>query len=90
MREGRVLRRVDCEQYSRMMKTGPGQWTACLFVEEPFDRTNAARAVCSNEKWRLITAVFNATADTIEGVDRSSLNLDYFFNPRNIKIGSYL
>ena len=44
VREGRLLRREECEAHSRLMKTGPGQWTACLFIEEPFDRTNAARS----------------------------------------------
>ena len=52
MREGRVLRREDCEAHSRLMKIGPGQWTACLLVEEPMDRTNAARSVFC---WDILT-----------------------------------
>ena len=36
----------------------PGQWRAKLLVEEPFERTNAARAVCSEEMWQLIRSVF--------------------------------
>jgi len=89
VREGGKLRREDCEHYSREMRTGPGQWSAHLLIEEPFDRTNAARAVCSLEKWNLIKAVFNATMDRIESKDISSLCLEDF-NSRNIRIGRYL
>ena len=38
--------------------SSPGQWRAKLLVEEPFERTNAARAVCSEEMWQLIRSVF--------------------------------
>ena len=40
---GRVLRAEDCERFARINKIGPGQWTARLLMEEPFERTNAAR-----------------------------------------------
>ena len=43
VRTGGVLRAEDCERFARINKMGPGQWSARILVEEPFDRTNAAR-----------------------------------------------
>jgi len=88
VRTVRVLRGDDCERFARINKLGPGQWTARLLVEEPFERTNAARAVCSDEKWRLIEAVFLATKDLISKCDMSKLSLDDFI--LKVKVGKYL
>ena len=33
------------------MKLSPGQWRAHMLLEEPFDRTNAARAVCNEAQF---------------------------------------
>ena len=43
VRTGQVLRAGDCERFARLQKLGPGQWSARILVEEPFERTNAAR-----------------------------------------------
>ena len=43
VRTGEVLRAGDCERFARIQKTGPGQWSARILIEEPFERTNAAR-----------------------------------------------
>ena len=43
VRTGEVLRAGDCERFARLQKLGPGQWSARILVEEPFERTNAAR-----------------------------------------------
>ena len=46
------------------------------------------RAVCSDEKWRLIEAVFLATKDLISKCDSSKLSLDDFI--LKVKVGKYL
>ena len=38
----------------------------------------------------MIRAVFNATMDIIERTSTWNINLEHFFNSRNIKIGKYL
>lgn len=87
VRTGQVLRGGDCERFARINKLGPGQWTARLLIEEPFERTNAARAVCSDDKWRLIQSVFSSTCDLINKCDKSRLVLNDFV--RNIRVGRY-
>jgi len=87
VRTGQVLRGEDCERFARINKLGPGQWTARLLIEEPFERTNAARAVCSDDKWRLIQSVFSSTCDLINNCDKSRLVLNDFV--RNIRVGRY-
>jgi len=61
IRCGSTLNALDCEDFARMNKLAPGQWKAHLLMEEPFDRTNAARAVCNAERWRRVRATFEAT-----------------------------
>jgi len=51
IRCGSVLSVEDCERFARLNKLPVGQWKAHLLMEEPFDRTNAGRAVISREKW---------------------------------------
>ena len=58
IRCGSTLNATDCEDFARMNKLAPGQWKAHLLMEEPFDRTNAARAVCNAERWRRVRATF--------------------------------
>jgi len=66
VRTGRILDGRDCEEYARRNKNGPGQWTANILIEEPFDRTNAARAVCSADKWKLVKSVFKETKEFLK------------------------
>ena len=63
IRCGSILDAADCERFARISKLSPGQWSARLLMEEPFDRTNAARAVCSDEKWRLVKATLEVGHD---------------------------
>ena len=58
IRCGSVLDASDCERFARQHKLSPGQWSARLLLEEPFDRTNAARAVCNDQRWRLVKDTF--------------------------------
>ena len=44
-------------------------------MEEPFDRTNAARAVCSDQKWDMMREVFEVTYRRIQGANIASLGL---------------
>ena len=53
---------IYLQEYARCQKIAPGQWSAMVLVEEPFDRTNAARAVCSAVKWKLIQSVFQVSS----------------------------
>jgi len=76
IRCGSILDAADCERFARISKLSPGQWSARLLMEEPFDRTNAARAVCNDEKWRLVKATLEATHAKIEKCNISGLTLD--------------
>ena len=51
---------------ARINKLGHGQWSARILLEEPFDRTNAARAVCSDQKWAIILESLLSTKDVVE------------------------
>lgn len=76
VRTGQVLSVHQCEQFARQYKISPGQWRAKLLVEEPFERTNAARAVCSEPMWQLIRRAFQRTAAHLEQCDLSKLKLE--------------
>ena len=45
VRTGRILTNVECEAHARAVRNGVGQWKAYVCVEEPFERSNAARLV---------------------------------------------
>ena len=72
-----------CARYAKENKLGPGQWNAKLLLEEPFDRTNAARSVINAGKWKDIQQVFDATARRLKGnvnkVTLEELALDSVF-----------
>lgn len=76
VRCGAVLEAADCERFARTNKLAPGQWSARLLMEEPFDRTNAARAVCSDQKWDLVQEVFKNTHQRIKGANIANLGLE--------------
>ena len=90
VRTGEVLRAGDCERFARLQKLSPGQWSARLLVEEPFERTNAARAVCSDEKWDLICRVFMGTVREIQKCDQKRMALDEFILKGRAQIGRFL
>jgi hypothetical protein len=66
VRCGATLDRDACERHARANKLSPGQWSARILLEEPFDRTNAARAVCNDQKWGLILEALLATREVVE------------------------
>jgi len=76
LRCGAVLEAADCERFARTNKLAPGQWSARLLMEEPFDRTNAARAVCNDQKWDMVREVFEVTHRRIKGANIASLGLE--------------
>ncbi len=43
VRQGRILANRECEHFATDNGLQRGQWAAYICVEEPFDRTNAAR-----------------------------------------------
>jgi len=75
VRCGSIMDASICERFARENKIGPGQWTARLLMEEPFDRTNAARAVCNDAKWNMVKRAFQATLKNMENGSPSSLSL---------------
>lgn len=75
VRTGKILNGRDCEMYAKTYKLGHGQWKANLLVEEPFDRTNAARAVCNDVQWQLVKSVFKKTSLFLRNADISTLKL---------------
>lgn len=56
IREGKVIPINDCQTYARVNKLIPGQWDAYICMEEPFERTNAGRAVVRRERFDIILA----------------------------------
>ena len=58
IRTGKKLNSADCQAYAKENKNSPGQWNAYILVEEPFDRSNAGRAVCRREKFDAILKAF--------------------------------
>ena len=50
VRTGRILPNAQCEAHARAVKNGVGQWKAYVCVEEPFERSNAARYVRSSSR----------------------------------------
>jgi len=78
VRTGLRLSGRECEEYARCQKIAPGQWSAMVLVEEPFDRTNAARAVCSAVKWKLIQSVFQSTCAFLESTNIKNITFDDF------------
>jgi len=66
VRRGQVLDQRECEEFARARKLNPGQWSARILLEEPFDRTNAARAVCSDQKWEVILEALLSTREVAE------------------------
>jgi len=85
IRCGSVLDASDCERFARQHKLSPGQWSARLLLEEPFDRTNAARAVCNDQRWRLVKDTFQATNAKIERTSVTGLTLEDL-SSRKVKI----
>lgn len=85
IRSGSVLDAGDCERFARLHKLSPGQWSARLLLEEPFDRTNAARAVCNDQRWRLVRDTFQATSAKIERTSITGLTLEDL-SSRKVKI----
>merc|ERR1711974_540939 len=51
IRVGKYLSKEYCRDFSTRHRIGPGQWNAHLLIEDPFERTNVARAVCCGQKW---------------------------------------
>ena len=61
VRLGRLLTNASCETFSRRHGTAPRQWTAYVCVEEPFDRSNAARSVVQRYAFdRILQAAHDA------------------------------
>ena len=58
IRTGKRLDVQTCQEYAKKNKTSPGQWTAYILMEEPFDRSNAGRAVVKREKFDAILKTF--------------------------------
>ncbi|TRY63111.1 hypothetical protein TCAL_03910 [Tigriopus californicus] len=65
VRTGGVLTNTDCEAQARRQGTPPRQWKAYICVEEPFERTNAARAICRREAFDDILNAMTRTWNTL-------------------------
>ena len=60
IRTGECLDSEACRAYAKETKNSPGQWSAYILIEEPFDRTNAGRAIVKRDKF---DKILNAFAD---------------------------
>eukprot|EP00095_Tigriopus_kingsejongensis_P001213 maker-scaffold959_size76551-snap-gene-0.17 protein:Tk01213 transcript:maker-scaffold959_size76551-snap-gene-0.17-mRNA-1 annotation:"poly rna polymerase gld-2 homolog a-like" len=65
VRTGAVLKVSDCQQFAHRNGTPKGQWNAYICVEEPYDRTNAGRAICRRESF---DEILEALAQTWEQI----------------------
>ena len=54
------------QRYAKENKLSPGQWSAYILLEEPFDRTNAGRALCKRDKFDLILKAFSEAQNTLK------------------------
>ena len=59
IRVGKALNVETCHAHSKEKKTSPGQWSAYILMEEPFDRSNAGRAVVRRDKFDVILKELN-------------------------------
>ena len=58
IRTGQTLDMKTCQAYAKANKVSPGQWNTYILMEEPFDRSNAGRAVVRREKFDIILKAF--------------------------------
>jgi len=72
VRKGRILDAEDCVRFAKDNKLAPGQWNAKLLMEEPFDRTNAARSVINLDKWKDVSAVFVETRKMLQRLGKKA------------------
>eukprot|EP00088_Acartia_fossae_P032083 TRINITY_DN32899_c0_g1_i1.p1 TRINITY_DN32899_c0_g1~~TRINITY_DN32899_c0_g1_i1.p1 ORF type:complete len:516 (-),score=114.26 TRINITY_DN32899_c0_g1_i1:429-1976(-) len=75
IRTGITLSKDSCESYARKYNLSPGQWRAHLLLEEPFDRTNAARAVCNESQFERIRSVLRTTWNHLRGKQDTKITL---------------
>merc|ERR1712141_79773 len=66
IRAGKRLFLTDCENYAKEKRISPGQWKAYVLMEEPFDRSNAGRAICKRDKFDLILKAFDAANEAVD------------------------
>ena len=59
IRVGKVIDSEVCHSFAKDNKASPGQWSAYILMEEPFDRSNAGRAVVRRDKFDAILKEFN-------------------------------
>jgi hypothetical protein len=78
VRWGRRLSNRECETYARENHIGPGQWRAYVCVEEPFDRTNACRAVIKRNKFDDILESFSETNEIFRKKELEQIRLEDF------------
>ena len=58
VRQGRVLSIAGCHRRAQETRTSPGQWNAYICVEEPFELTNAGRAIIKRPQFDKILNAF--------------------------------
>ncbi len=61
VRTGSVLSNASCHAHAKSIQVGPGQWKAYVCVEEPFERSNAARATCKRDSFDDILYAISST-----------------------------
>ena len=59
VRTGQTLDAKTCQTYAKEKKLSPGQWNTYILMEEPFDRSNAGRAVVRRDKFDIILKAFS-------------------------------
>lgn len=82
VRTGQILRHEDCLKYAKLNKLSPGQWNAKLHMEEPFDRTNAARSVINAGKWKDVEEVFLSTQKKLDRLGKKAELVDLMAKER--------
>jgi len=72
VRLGKMLTRADCERYAKQNGLTVGQWFCYMSIEEPFERSNAARATVQRPAFDRILRAFE---DAQESLNKGTFNL---------------
>ena len=66
IRTGKKLNSTECHTRAKESKNSPGQWNAYILMEEPFDQSNAGRAICKRDKFDVILKAFEEAHNSLK------------------------
>ena len=66
VRCGKVIPIYECQEKAKQRRANPGQWNAYICMEEPFDRSNAGRAIIKRPQFDKIITAFDSAQRLME------------------------